>query len=184
MSTIYVFDQELPAGTSPLQPTDKVLIHEASTGLKKYLTGSLLGAGSPAAVNTTATTLALTQALHANRAVKISSTSPIAVTLPAATGTGDTYTLYQQVAATATSHTYAALGTDVIQGVAWVSTTSTDNAEAFATSATSDKVSVNGTTTGGIVGDKWVFVDVDTGKWNVQGYISQTGNTATPFSAT
>jgi hypothetical protein len=183
MSTIYVFDQELPAGTAALQPTDKILVHEAATGLKKYLTGSLVAGAAPAIVNTTATLLSLTQAAHANRVVTNNSAA-ITITLPAATGTGDTYTIYQQTAATATSSVYAANGTDVLQGVAWVSTTSTDNAEAFATSATSDKVSVNGTTTGGVVGDKWVFVDVASGKWNVQGYISQTGNTATPFSAT
>jgi hypothetical protein len=183
MSTIYVFDQELPAATTGLQPTDQVLVHRAATGTKERMTGSLLGSGSPAIVNTTATLLSLTQAAHANRTVTNNSAA-ITITLPAATGTGDTYTIYQQTAATATSSVYAAAGTDVLQGVAWVSTTSTDNAEAFATSATSDKVSVNGTTTGGIVGDKWVFVDVASGKWNVQGYISQTGATATPFSAT
>jgi hypothetical protein len=184
MSTIHNIHGDMTAGAAVLQPTDEIAIYEASSGLHKKLTGALALGGNPTLVNTTATLLSLTQAAHANRIVTVSSTSPIAITLPAASGTGNTYTLVQLAAATATSHTYKALGTDVLQGVAWVSTTSTDNAEAFATSATSDKVSVNGTTTGGIVGDKWVFVDVASGKWNVQGYISQTGNTATPFSET
>ena len=45
MSTIYVFDQELSAGSATLQPTDKILVHEASTSTKKYLTGA--SPGSP-----------------------------------------------------------------------------------------------------------------------------------------
>lgn len=135
-------------------------------------------------IDTTATSLTITAASHNMRTVTISSAAPIAVTLPAATGSGNRYNFVVLVAATGTSSTIAADGTDVLQGVAWYSTTSSDNAEAFPTSATSDKVSLNGTTTGGIAGDRLEFIDVASGKWNVQYWAVASGNTATPFSAT
>lgn len=185
MSTIYAFDEELAAGSSKLQPTDVMLVHEASTGLKKKLTGALIAGSASGVVDTTATTLAITQASHAGKLITISSASPIAITLPQATGKGDMYRFQMQVAATGTAHTIkVANSTDVMQGVSWVLTTSSANVVGYATSATSDTISLNGTTTAGVVGDIIEISDVKTGFFSVKLFVQATGTTATPFSAT
>ena len=148
--------------------------------------GSTVGGQVPAGgvVDTTATTLTITAASHAGKVVTISSTAAIAITLPQATGTGNTYTFQLQVAATATAHTIkVANATDVMQGVSWCLTTSSANVVGYGTSATSDTVTVNGTTQGGVVGDIVEITDVKTGFFSVKMFCSPTGTTATPFSA-
>jgi len=87
MSTIYTFHQECPAATSKLQPADRVLVYDSSAGVTKYMTGALLAGAGAGVVDTTATTLTLTQASHAGKVLTVSSAAPIAITLPAATGT-------------------------------------------------------------------------------------------------
>jgi hypothetical protein len=135
------------------------------------------------AVDTTATTLSITQALHGNRVVTVSSAAPIAVTLPAAAGTGISYRFMVCVAATATQHTIKVANTvDVMQGIVVALTTSSANVIGYGCSATSNTITLNGTTTGGVVGDWWELVDIKSGLWQVQGYSSPTGTTATPFS--
>lgn len=136
-------------------------------------------------INTTATTLTITAASHANRMVTISSAAPIAITLPQATGSGSKYKFQVQVVATATSHTIkVANATDVMQGFVVALTTSSANIIGYGTSATSDTISLNGTTLGGVVGDIVEIEDVKTGFFSVKLFTSPTGSTATPFSAT
>ncbi len=138
-----------------------------------------------APINTVATTLAITQALHAGSTVTISSAAPIAITLPQATGSGSQYRFQIQVVATATSHTIkVANATDVMQGIVVALTTSSANIVGYGTSATSDTISLNGTTLGGVVGDWFEIIDIKTGFFLVRGNTSPTGTTATPFSAT
>lgn len=135
-------------------------------------------------VNTTATTLTVTRALHDGRIVTISAAAPIAITLPQATGTGARYRFFVAVVATATAHTIkVANATDVMAGFQFTVTTTATNVEGFATSATSDTITLNGTTQGGIVGDQIEIVDMATGVFAVTVLSSSTGTEATPFSA-
>jgi len=138
-----------------------------------------------AVVATTATSLSVTAALHAGRTIVVNSAAPIAVTMPAATGTGAKYHFVIGVAATATGHTIkVANATDVMTGHALCVTTTSTNAEGFATSATSDTVTLNGTTLGGVVGDRVELIDIATGIFSVLVVSSPTGTEATPFTAT
>jgi hypothetical protein len=182
MGTTDNFD--VPAATS-YGLTDQVPINAISTTARgAYATGNQLLSGLAAAVQTTATALSLTKVLHANRIVNVASTAPIAITLPQATGTGDTYRIVISVAATATQHTIkVANATDVMQGYVHCLTTSSDNVIGYATSASSDTITLNGTTTGGLAGSQWEIVDIKTGFFQVIGFDSPTGSTATPFSA-
>ena len=164
---------------------DLIRVYDTSGGDYNSVSVAQLRAGvAGGIVDTTATSLSITAASHAGKTVTISSTAPIAITMPAATGTGNKYRFWVAVACTGTASTIAALTTDIVSGYAWAVTTSTDNAEGFKTSATSDKVSMNGTTLGGVVGDVYEFIDVKSGVWSVQGYTAPTGTEATPFSAT
>src|SRR5690348_6651807 len=79
------------------------VLQPSSAPVLKKVTPAVLTAGG--VVDTTATTLTITQATHGNRTVTISSAAPIAITLPQATGTGSVYRFQMQVVATATSHT-------------------------------------------------------------------------------
>lgn len=168
--------------------TDQVPIKDATTSRAAYATGQYIldamRSNMGSVVNTTATSLAVTAALHAGKVVTISSAAPIAVTLPQATGTGNRYRFVMQVAATGTSSTIkVANATDVMQGLVLALTTSSANVIGYGTSATSDTISLNGTTTGGVAGAQYEIVDVKTGFFQVIGYDSPTGSTATPFSA-
>lgn len=184
MTTMFVFDEQLPVSTD-LADNDLLLIHDTSAGVKKSVTYAVLRSEMNAVVATTATTLSISAASHAGKMVVINSASPIAVSLPAATGTGNVYKFKFGVAATGTSSTIAANGSDVIEGLAIVHTTDTlVQASSWATTATSDKVEANGTTKGGVPGDTWVFVDAESAVWQVNGVIAQTGSVASPFSAT
>jgi hypothetical protein len=71
-----------------------------------------------------------------------------------------------------------------MKGVVWASTTTSDNAEAFKTAASSDSIEMNGTTKGGVAGDLYILKDVASGVWSVQGFTAPTGTEATPFDAT
>jgi hypothetical protein len=136
-------------------------------------------------VNTTATTLAVTATEHGGRIVKISSAAPIAVTLPAAAGTGEIYTFIVNVAATATASTIkvATASTDIISGCTIIAQTDTAQVNGFISTATDDTITINGTTQGGAKGAKIVLVDIAANTWQCSMQSSASGTVATPFSA-
>lgn len=107
------------------------------------------------------------------------------VTLPAATGSGFRYTFI--VGTTVTSNSdiiQVASADDIIQGTLLsASDNAADAALGWETAATSDTITMNGTTTGGYIGDRIELIDIADGVWAVSGAIKQTGTEATPFSA-
>jgi hypothetical protein len=157
--------------------TDPINLPSGSTMNGRAIAGS--GAG---VVDTTATTLSVTATQNAGKVLTISTTAAIAISLPPATGTGDSYKFVIEVAATATSSTIKAAGSDVMQGVAWALTTASANVIGYPTTATSNTISLNGTTLGGVVGDFIELTDIKTGIWSVKIFDQPTGSTATPFS--
>ena len=179
--SIYAFHENAPSLTAV---SDTDIIPVISAGVLNQMTAKAFGNSVGGVVNTTATALTITQALHGNRVVTVSSAAPIAITLPQATGTGTKYRFVIQVAATATSHTIAvANATDVMQGIQFALTTSSDNVIAYKTSATSDTITLNGTTKGGVAGAEYEITDIKTGFFQVRGIDYSTGSTVTPFSA-
>lgn len=132
------------------------------------------------------TSLALTQALHANRIVYVTDVAA-AYTLPAATGTGDKYTIFLGATQTGagTISVNATPGTDVMKGTALLAQDSADTAVLFETASDSDTVDLfeTGNTTGGVIGAIYEFWDVATGIWAVRIVSAAGGTEATPFSA-
>jgi hypothetical protein len=137
-------------------------------------------------VDTTATTLAVTATQHGGKIVRISSAAAIAVTLPAAAGTGNVYTFVLNVAATATAHTIkvATASTDIISGCTIIAQTDTAQVNGFLTTATDDTITINGTTQGGAKGAKIVLIDIAANTWQCSMQSGASGTVATPFSAT
>ena len=141
--------------------------------------------GSDSLVSATAATLAVTAAAHAGRTVLLDRAAGQAVTLPAATGTGNSYKFFVLTTITSNSTTIkVADSTDVMAGVAIVANDSDASASIFETASTSDTITFDGSTTGGIKGATVELQDVATNLWSVRVIGAATGSEATPFSAT
>jgi hypothetical protein len=139
-------------------------------------------------VTTTATALSLTVTQHAERVVLINTNSTVAntFTLPTAAGTGAKFTLINNIAQTQGSIVVAANGTtQTIKGAAFMFGSTEEAAEAFVTSATSDKITLNLTTTGGLgPGDRIEAIDGAANVFTVTVFGVGSGSMETPFSET
>lgn len=134
-------------------------------------------------VNVTASTLAVTVAAHDSKVVTLNRAGGIAVTLPAATGSGAKFHFVVGTTYT-TAGTIKVTGNDTMIGSALVAQDAADTAVMFEAGGTDDTVTLNGTTTGGILGDSVELIDIAADLWWVRMVASATGTEATPFSAT
>jgi len=141
--------------------------------------------GSDSLVSATAATLTVTAASHAGRTVLLDRAAGQAVTLPAATGSGNAYNFFVVTTITSNSTTIkVADATDVMAGVAIVANDTDASASIFETTSTSDTITFDGSTTGGIRGATVELQDVALNLWSVRVIGAATGTEATPFSAT
>lgn len=142
-----------------------------------------------APVNVTAATLTATKALHANRVVTLNRAAGIAVTLPAATGTGDWYTFIVGTTFTAAAQIAVPNATDYFVGTAILDKAGTVTGAATANTGTvateSDTASLFGTANaqGGIKGEIVELCDIATAQWAIRIMSEAGGTVATPFSA-
>ncbi len=120
--------------------------------------------------------------VHAGALVVLDSTTGRTLTLPASTGKGDTYEVYIPTTVSSGDHVIAALTTDIIQGSVVIA--SDISGVTCPTTATSDKITLNGGTSGGAAGSYLKLVDAKAGQWMVSGTLCAVGAEATPFSAT
>ena len=150
------------------------------------LTGDVIGAvEATPPVSATGATLTCTMDTHAGRTIVISAVAGCAVTLPAATGTGSVYRFIIGATITSNSTTIkVANTTDVMSGRAFVISDGAAAVLGYATGATSDTITLNGTTLGGLIGDHIEIIDAIAGTFAVRVFTAATGTEATPFSAT
>lgn len=141
-----------------------------------------------APINFTAT--ATLGASEANATVTVNAAAGLTLTLPAATGTGRRYEVV--IGTTITSNSViikVASATDWFAGQIFASSdNAADAAISFETAtgvvaSRSDTITLNGSTTGGLAGDRFVMVDIGTGQWELTGWMSATGTEVTPLSA-
>ncbi len=138
---------------------------------------------SPNVVNVTASTLAVTAAQHAGKTITLNRAAGIAVTMPAAIGSGTKYEFV--IGTTVTSNTTTITkngtpGTDTIAGN--VAQTGATGASTRFNASAAGTITLNGSTTGGFVGDKIVLIDIASGVFQVEASTKITGTAATPFS--
>ena len=146
--------------------------------------GSLTGAVVTApATSVTAATLTV-DSTYAGKVTPLNRAAGIAVTLPAAIGSGAEYRFYIGTTITSNSTTIKVVGNDIMTGTAIVANDGGDTASIFETAADSDTITFNGTTTGGIKGAMVELIDGATDTWRVRITGAATGTEATPFSAT
>jgi hypothetical protein len=105
----------------------------------------------------------------------------IAVTLPAATGSGTQYKFFVGTTVTSNSITITRAGNDTMFGTAYVAQDGGDTLVAFE-AAGSTVITLNGTTTGGIKGNIVTLIDAALDTWSVIVNGSATSTEATPFS--
>lgn len=162
-------------------PDGNNVIEYKQNGIK--VRGAIERANSVAAITAAAT---LTAETHAGRTIVFNDADGATITLPAATGTGNTYRFFVAVTVTSNSDKIqVANSTDVMAGNIIGNSTgdSPDLAQPWPTAAASDTITLDGSTTGGLLGDWIELEDIAAGLWAVRGVISQAGTEATPFSA-
>lgn len=176
--------------TTPTSMINRMMGLEAFTDALSLPAGTTV-AGTPVdagsrvvAVPATTTTLTLTAAAHAGRLIGIASTGGLAITPPAATGTLNTYNLYVTSTISGGSFTIdakAGNASDIFAGIAFQNKTGT-GLTTTPTAATTNLLTFNGTTTGGIIGDRIELVDVGLHTWWLFIIGQYTGTFGTPFS--
>ena len=142
-------------------------------------------------VNVTASTLSVTSLAHAGRLITLNRAAGIAVTLPAAIGSGDVYRFVVGTTFTAAASIAVPNSTDYMVGTATLYADGGDTVVGFATANTgtvateSDTISLFGTANaqGGIKGEEVVLTDIASAVWHVRLVSDAGGTEASPFSA-
>ena len=145
--------------------------------------------------------IALTVADHAGRIVHNDAAGAVTYTLPATNANSDsavagpgadfnnlnnvgaTIEIFSSITKTGDLVVQAANATDVMVGSAVFIDDSSDNVVGFETASTSDTITLNGSTKGGVTFSKIVCTVLASGKWKVDVISGCTGTPATPFSA-
>lgn len=134
--------------------------------------------------NATAATLAVTNEDHSGKTVTLNRAGGIAVTLPAATGSGALFRFLVGTTFTSAGTIKVANSSDTMCGNAIVAQDAGDTVVMFEAGATADTITMDGTTTGGLKGAFATCEDVAVNLWAVHYVTAATGTEATPFSAT
>lgn len=137
-------------------------------------------------VNIVAAALQLSELKQGDRQnVRLNLAAGQALVLPFATGKGGMYRLYVETTYTSSATLKVQTGnnpktgaTDKIWGVATVTGTTPGT---FAATA-NGTVTMNGSTTGGLVGSYIEIEDVNFGEWRIEANLLGSGTAATPFS--
>ncbi len=126
----------------------------------------------------------------ANTVLTVNAAAGLTLTLPPATATGRCYEIV--IGTTVTSNNViirVASGSDWMTGQVFVSSDNAADATISFETATgalasrSDTITLNGTTTGGREGDRFILTDIGAGQWELTGWTSATGTEVTPLSA-
>jgi hypothetical protein len=131
--------------------------------------------------NVTAATYTVSSA-DVGKLITLNRAAGIAVTLPAATGSGTQYKFFVGTTVTSNSITITRAGNDTMFGTAYVAQDNAGDAIVAFEAAGSTIITLNGTTTGGIKGNIVTLIDAALDTWSVIVSSSATATEATPFS--
>lgn len=135
-------------------------------------------------VSLTTTPVTASIASHEGKTVVLNKADTLAVTLPAASGSGARFRFIVGIAASGGSYTIAtAPTTDVFAGIALGTDDDGVPANSWATASNSNKITMDGSTQGGKVGDIVEIEDIAAGVWAITNMrLTQSDTEATPFS--
>ena len=156
----------------------------------------------PANVVDADSSISLTVASHSGKIVHNDAAGAVTYTLPATNANSDSavagpgadlnnlsnvgakFTIVNSITKTGDLVVQVANATDVMTGTAIIVDTDTnDNTEGFMTASTSDTITLNGSTTGGVTHATIECTVLASGKYAVKVFTGGTGDLATPFSA-
>lgn len=121
---------------------------------------------------------------HGDGGVTVNAAAGLTLSLPAAKGSGVAFRIYVGTTVTSNNVIVKAAGSDVFKGNISALNTSTNATTGWPATGTMNTLTLNGGTTGGLVGDSFELRDSATGVWVIAGRMSETGTAATPFSTT
>lgn len=139
---------------------------------------------SLAPISVTASAVTLDRHIHRGTVTVLNRAAGVTVTLPAASGTGDVYRIL--VGTTVSSNNdiiQVANADDTMIGRLSTATTTFGAGDQASVGGTSDTITMNGTTTGGIQGSYVELTDVAANLWLVNGHMVGSGTIATSVSA-
>jgi hypothetical protein len=134
-------------------------------------------------VTVTSATISITDEAHVGQRIVMNRAAGITATLPEATGSGNRYEFIGLADASGSQIIKVADNTDVMMGVAYLGNDSA-GASCFYTADTSDTITLDGSTRGGLKGWRVVLDDIAANTWAVMVMSEASGTEATPFSAT
>jgi hypothetical protein len=177
----------IPGGDGATTEVDVVDVSSTQTLTGKSLTAPIIANAEQydAVVSGGSAITVLTS--HAGRTIALDTAAGTTATLPVATGSGRVYRFLVTLLATSNSHVVKVPDANhTIAGtVVMVDTDTAGTVTAFATASDSDTVTLNRSTTGSVIKGEWLeFRDIAANLFVVSGVLANTGNGATPFSAT
>jgi hypothetical protein len=179
-ATVTLTDNDDKVKTKWTDQIGNTLMELADSGLILYK-GVRHGVGHSAVVNTTVA-LSLTAVAHAGRIVTASHTTGFAITLPEAIGNGDVYTVFYDTTVGSGNHTIVAPSSDT-SFIGGASISTNISGVTIICNSGDDTITMNGGTTGGLLGTWFRFTDVASGIFMLEGFLCATGTEADPFSA-
>lgn len=132
--------------------------------------------------NLASTPYTLSKPKQSQRVLRLSVATTQTINLPKATGKGGRFRIFLGITASGNKVIRANGSSDFIQGIALIASTGTSGS--FATAANTNTITLNGSTTGGVVGTSIELQDVALNQWAVVVHGSATGVAATCFSNT
>ena len=126
-------------------------------------------------------TVTTTDDAHVGQRVVFNRAAGVTATLPAATGSGNRYEFIGAIDATG-NQIIQVTGNDTMAGVAYLGNDSA-GASCFYTADTSDTITLDGSTKGGLKGWRVICDDIAADTWAVLVMSEASGTEATPFSA-
>jgi len=129
----------------------------------------------------TTATVSISADAHVGMPVVLNRAAGCVATLPAATGSGNTYNFIGAADASG-DQKIQVTGNDTMAGVAYLGNDSA-GASCFYTAATSDTITLDGSTKGGLKGWRVTCTDMAADTWAVMVMSEASGTEATPFSA-
>jgi hypothetical protein len=132
-------------------------------------------------VTVTTATVSVTDEGYVGQRIVMNRAAGITATLPAATGSGNRYEFIGAVDASG-DQIIQVTGDDTMAGVAYLGNDSA-GASCFYTADTSDTITLDGSTTGGLKGWRVVCDDIAADTWAVTVMSEASDTEASPFSA-
>lgn len=146
------------------------------------VTGAQINAAVGGGVSNVTTSTKTVGSDDVGKLITLNRAAGIAVTLPAATGSGTEYKFFVGTTASGGSYVITAAGNDTMFGTAYVAQDNASDTIVAFEAAGATTITLNGTTTGGIKGNIVTLIDAALDTWSVIVTGSATSTEATPFS--